>query len=151
MAIGLLTSKSAGSSNTLCACSVIFPIGETISQLVPNYFQLVAHSTFLSSFCADIIAARAQTSGDQEKHFHHKPSAQSSMDHAISKLTLRRFKTRFSCSFLLQLLASCASERVQHHGAHPRIRGKQEQKRPKAIPKNRHFLNQGCCMAQKLH
>ena len=103
----------------------------------------MAHATFLSSFCADIIATRAQTSGDQEKHFHHKPSAQSSMDHAIPKLTLRRFKTRFSCSFLLQLLASCASERVQHHGAHPWIRGKSKQKRPKAILKNRNFLIKG--------
>ena len=143
MATGPLTSKSAGSSNTLCACSAIFPISEPISQLVPNYFQLVAHSTFLSSFCADIIATRAQASGDQEKIFHHKPSAQSSMDHAIPKLTLRRFKTRFSCSFLLQLLASCASERVQHHGAHPWVRGKLKQKRPKAILKNRHFLIKG--------
>ena len=58
-------------------------------------------------------------------------------------VTLRRFTTRFSCSFLLQLLASCASERVQHHGAHPWIRGKSKQKRPKAILKNRHFLIKG--------
>ena len=65
------------------------------------------------------------------------------MDHVIPKLTLRRFKTRFSCSFLLPLLASCASERVQHHGAHPWIFGKLKQKRPKAILKNRHFLIKG--------
>ena len=65
------------------------------------------------------------------------------MPFPIPKLTLRRFKTRFSCSFLLQLLASCASERVQHHGAHPWIRGKSKQKRPKAILKNRHFLIKG--------
>ena len=65
------------------------------------------------------------------------------MSFPIPKLTLRRFKTRFSCSFLLQLLASCASERVQHHGAHPWVRGKLKQKRPKAILKNRHFLIKG--------
>ena len=101
-------SKSVGSSNTLCACSVIFPISETISQLVPNYFQLVAHSTFLSSFCADIIAARAQASGDQEKNFHHKPSAQSSMDHVIpnSQANLAAIQDKI----FLQLLAATACE-----------------------------------------
>ena len=61
----------------------------------------------------------------------------------LKGVTLRRFTTRFSCSFLLQLLASCASERVQHHGAHPWVRGKLKQKRPKAILKNRHFLIKG--------
>ena len=71
------------------------------------------------------------------------------MDHAIPKLTLRRFKTRFSCSFLLQLLASCASERVQHHGAHPWIRGQSKQKRPKAILKSCIFLIKGVVWSRK--
>ena len=75
---------------------------------MPNYYQLVAHSTFLSSFCADIIAARAQTSGDQEKHFHHKPPAQSSMDHVIlnSQTNLAAIQNKI----FLQLLAATACE-----------------------------------------
>ena len=105
--------------------------------------MLFCRLSLLRREVADILAARAKASSDKEKNFHHKPLAQSSMDHAIPKLTLRRFKTRFSCSFFLQLLASYASERAQHHGAHPWIRGKLKQKRPKAILKNRHFLIKG--------